>query len=682
VPKENIMIPINSPIGGTQMSILRAVDVLLKEKTNIYSPLIEAIVNSIDAIKETNRLDGKIIITPERNQLSLDLDVLPEIVGFTIEDNGTGFNDENKKSFSDMCSEYKMLSGGKGIGRLTYLKYFNDVRVKSIFRHNGEYYQRDFKLGNNNDFIENEQLNKSTASDLKTVLILKGLKQQSFDKELDTIARKILEKILIFFVNDESKCPEIILEENNKPIILNNYLQNSDEIKELKNDTFTLDKNIGETKITENFRIKIFKITYPRNISSKLCLTAHNRYVTETGIHKYIPEFGEDFVDQIEEITKKYIIVAYILGEYLNQNVSLERGRFEFPTEQGDMAHPFSQQDIEKSASQIINKLFDKLIKDRREETRRIIQDCVDKKFPWYKTYISELKLEELPYKPDEPTIENALHKISIEKESYARATVDKVIHDPKMEITEKVNEAIKHIQQAGINSLVHHVVLRKTVLDVLAQKLKNKADGRPSLEADIHNLIYPMKADSEMTDYENNNLWILDEKLNFTELILSDKYIDKEKNNRPDLMVAHKLYDKIMAYRGGEEAGNPITIFEFKQPLRDDFTDISAKDDPIRQIIRYTIKLKEGNCITPQGRPIRVNNNTNIYGFVICDFNNKVENWLVKDNNFIPMPDKQGYYYWHGGNNLYIEVLSWDKVVKDAEMRNKIFFKKLGLVI
>jgi hypothetical protein len=28
----------------------------------------------------------------------------------------------------------------------------------------------------------------------------------------------------------------------------------------------------------------------------------------------------------------------------------------------------------------------------------------------------------------------------------------------------------------------------------------------------------------------------------------------------------------------------------------------------------------------------------------------------------------------------LYIEVLSWDKILKDATMRNKIFFYKLGI--
>jgi hypothetical protein len=32
------------------------------------------------------------------------------------------------------------------------------------------------------------------------------------------------------------------------------------------------------------------------------------------------------------------------------------------------------------------------------------------------------------------------------------------------------------------------------------------------------------------------------------------------------------------------------------------------------------------------------------------------------------------------GNVNLYVEVVSWDKVVKDAKMRNQIFFQKLGI--
>jgi hypothetical protein len=49
-----------------------------------------------------------------------------------------------------------------------------------------------------------------------------------------------------------------------------------------------------------------------------------------------------------------------------------------------------------------------------------------------------------------------------------------------------------------------------------------------------------------------------------------------------------------------------------------------------------------------------------------------------VKD--FKPMPDGLGWSNWHSKLNLYIEVVSWTKVQRDAEMRNKIFFSKLGI--
>jgi hypothetical protein len=38
------------------------------------------------------------------------------------------------------------------------------------------------------------------------------------------------------------------------------------------------------------------------------------------------------------------------------------------------------------------------------------------------------------------------------------------------------------------------------------------------------------------------------------------------------------------------------------------------------------------------------------------------------------------GWFSWFENINLYVEVLGWDKVLKDAKMRNQIFFHKLGI--
>lgn len=71
---------------------------------------------------------------------------------------------------------------------------------------------------------------------------------------------------------------------------------------------------------------------------------------------------------------------------------------------------------------------------------------------------------------------------------------------------------------------------------------------------------------------------------------------------------------------------------------------------------------------------------NTPFYGYVVCSRSTKVEKWLEEEKNFKTMPGPLGWFYWFEKVNLYIEVLSWDKVLRDAQMRNRVFFKMLGI--
>jgi|GEM_PF-2647757 len=76
----------------------------------------------------------------------------------------------------------------------------------------------------------------------------------------------------------------------------------------------------------------------------------------------------------------------------------------------------------------------------------------------------------------------------------------------------------------------------------------------------------------------------------------------------------------------------------------------------------------------------ILVAENTQFYGYVVCDISKKVELWLETEKDFTPMPDRRGWFTWIGNINLYVEVLSWDKVLRDAGMRNRVFFNTLGI--
>jgi hypothetical protein len=103
-------------------------------------PVFEAVVNSIQAIEEKGNLNsGSIVLEIIRKPQQLMKgegfsDILGDITGFTIEDNGAGFSDKNIESFNTLDSDHKIDKGCKGIGRLLWLKAISKVEIYSTFK--------------------------------------------------------------------------------------------------------------------------------------------------------------------------------------------------------------------------------------------------------------------------------------------------------------------------------------------------------------------------------------------------------------------------------------------------------------------------------------------------------------------------------------------------------------------
>lgn len=81
----------------------------------------EAIANAIDANAKNINVS-----------ISIEAFNKPETLRITIEDDGDGFTDNNFEKFSRLL-EYKDKYH-KGLGRLVYLQYFKEVKVKSVYR--------------------------------------------------------------------------------------------------------------------------------------------------------------------------------------------------------------------------------------------------------------------------------------------------------------------------------------------------------------------------------------------------------------------------------------------------------------------------------------------------------------------------------------------------------------------
>ncbi|EAQ29769.1 ATPase, putative [Erythrobacter sp. NAP1] len=655
----------------------------IRSGTNVYTPLVELVVNAIQAIDERKNGEGLVEIQIKRDGQEDLIEGVRGVDGFIVSDNGIGFTQNNRDAFDTVYTEKKIADGGKGFGRFTCLKYFDKMAVRSIFLDGETPKQRSFLMGLDTDIIVQEEVETVEAGDTGSTVEISGIKSVKFpDKRIDTISKAIVERLLPYFVDAEKPCPRVVIRDEGAavpPVSLNDYLgkENSQIVEmPIEDNSFTLSSN-GEDK---EFHVRVFKFYSPRAARSKISLVAHRREVTEVMLQSHVPEFADEFFEpspgEEEGKGRNFVIKAYVFGDYLNENVSLERGEFRFQSE-ADLLSTISQGDIEKRAAEIAQSAVGDEIAERKRRKQARIAEYVAKQAPWHRTLSTEADFSDLPMRPSNEEIELHFQRKKFAKELATRAQVSAILQaGDGVALDDKISEVIDSISETSKNDLIHYVSMRKCVLDIFAKSLEADDEGKHKSEGEVHDIIMQRRKDSDEIDFQAHNLWILDERLNFSAYISSEKPINEPRGDRTDITI----FNNRVAFRGDNEASNPITIFEFKKPQRDDFANPSSKDDPVQQIVRYVNQIRDGKFKTPQNRDILVNTNTPFYGYVVCDLTKKVSDWLEREKDFTPMPDGLGWFRWFGNINLYVEVLSWTKLLRDAEMRNKIFFDKLGI--
>jgi hypothetical protein len=326
----------------------------IRSGTNVYTPLVELVVNSIQAIDEKGPDNGIVEIQIKRDGQEDLIEGLRGVDGFVVADNGIGFHQRNRDSFDELYTEQKKADGGKGFGRFTCLKYFERMNIRSIFLDDGVMRERTFRMGFDKDIIVDEELRPVAEGNTGSIVEISGIKSVKFpDKGIDTISRVVVERLLPYFVDADKPCPRVVIRDEGSalpPVSLNDYLsKESSQIVELpvENGAFTLSA-IGEEKA---FQVRVFKFYSPRAARSKVSLVAHRREVTDVALQTYVPEFADEFFEPVpgDETGKgrNFVVKAYVFGDYLNDNVSLERGEFRFQTE-SDLLSGISQSQIEQ----------------------------------------------------------------------------------------------------------------------------------------------------------------------------------------------------------------------------------------------------------------------------------------------------------------------------------------------
>lgn len=647
----------------------------INEKKLAYShallPLFEAIINSIQSIEECNSISPGLIEIEIVRSLQTDLELdekeeFPDILDFIIKDNGIGFNTTNYESFNYAHTTYK--KGGKGIGRFTWLRAFQKAEIQSNFFEDKKWQLRLFNFEPTKKGIEKYSLNDGDSSKGKfTIVKLKGL-QEDYRKwcssKPEDIAIKIIEHAFIYFLNNN--CPRILIIDSGKTIVVNDLFQlfTNGQVKS------------KPLKIRDNeFKLSIVKL-YSNKVDNKIHYCANNREVTFDKISIDIPELDNFLIDKDNN---QFSIAIYVEGNFLDSNVNDERTSINFSKGEVEFPEQTSQEELRRAITDLLQDEFQDQIQILSETRFSKVREFVYQ-HPRYKQLLKYKpdRLKKIPSTLSEEKMEIEVFKIQQELELDVKKETKAALkfiesEDDMQEFDAKYQELYSKIIEVGNSKLSEYVIHRKLVLDLFDKLLKRKAT-----EKAVHSLIFPLQTLSDEIGFEDHNLWMLDEKLSYHKYLASDKKfkkiepIDSDSENRPDILI----FNKPFAFSNDDKPYSSIVLVEFKRPMRDDYSDI---ENPIAQINKYAREIIEGDAKDKNEREFDFRENTPIYAYIVCDLTKKLKSF-AKDAGYKLLPSGDGYFAFNDNYNMYVEIMSFDKILKDSKDRNRVLFEKLNL--
>lgn len=382
----------------------------------------------------------------------------------------------------------------------------------------------------------------------------------------------------------------------------------------------------------------------------------------------------------IDKEGNSFSIAVYVEGDFLDRNVNDERTTINFSKGEVEFPDQVSQEELRKAITDLLQNEYEDQIDQLSAIRMSRVKEFVAQ-HPRYKQllkYKSD-QLKKIPSTLSEEKMELEVFKIQQELEldvkRETKAIMKFIDNDSDLEhFDEAHKELYSKIIEVGNAKLSEYVVHRKLVLDLFDKLLKRKATERA-----VHSLIFPLKTLSDDIGFEDHNLWMLDEKLAYHKYLASDKtfkQIELTNSNsldRPDIII----FNKPFAFSNDDKPYESIVLIEFKRPMRDDYTE---QENPIYQINKYAREIIEGDAKDKHDREFDFRLNTPIYAYIVCDLTKKLKAF-AKDSGYKMLPGGDGYFAFNDNYNMYIEIMSFDKVLKDSKERNRVLFEKLNLV-
>jgi hypothetical protein len=635
---------------------------------NTLIPIFEALMNSIHSVQERFGDDwiAKAVIN-----LSIETDDDENPVSFTITDNGVGLNEANFDSFRTYDSRLKAKKGGKGVGRLTWLKVFERINIVSRFQSLSKTEQRsfDFVLDNEKAFQNYALRSVDGNSNIETRVNLQNLMdgyRSHCPKKLDTITHRIAAHFLPFLIGDA--CPDINVSNRTQSISLKAIIES--HTHKPQTTEFELPE-IGSFSVRH---LLLSKALVESGTEHTVYLAAHDRIVTDHGINN---QTGLDTSFDFEGDPVFY--VGIVSGSHLDENVTQERNNFDIP--KGTMKAITKA--AEDAAKVYLADPINNLIEAKAQTIERVVTN-----FPRY-AYLVQDKREfakKLPLNSKtEETIYQAMSVYDyretrdLKRDLSALASSEtNPVESPEFQA--KLDDLMLRVGEQERASLTEYVSKRKLIIDLLEHRLgfEDKEKQRLHTEEAVHKVICPLRINSGDIEYGQHNLWLIDDRLAYYDFWASDQQIRKyakssDCSDRPDLIL---FQGSNLLHRAGTD--QPVVIVEFKRPARDEYTD---DENPIKQIYDYIRELRDHKVSDNDGKLItEITQDTPFFCYLVCDITPKLKSILEDYTINQTLPGGRGYFGYNDTRRAYVEVLQYGQIVKDARLRHEAFFRELGI--
>lgn len=643
-------------------------------------PLFEAVINSLQAIQagrgSTNgRIDVHVKRAASQRALALEDAALPRVSGFAVTDNGTGFENDNYRSFETTDSTFKRTIGGKGIGRLLWLKAFREARVNSVFRDGAQVTERTFTFRASQSGIEEHRVRPlSSARSLGTTVELLDMLApytEQCPQSARVISERLIEHLMVTFLLPSR--PTIVVH---------------DELAEEHIDVIALyeehfAKGVESVPLSlagSEFVCHLARMYNSEERRHRYFLCANEREVTAENLNVYLP----DLTRPLHDGDRRFVLLAYVTGEYLDSHVNQERTSIAFADPEETLLDEIRKADLVRAIVVAAKNNVEPFLTAIRTEKRASIEKYVASQAPEFRPLLKSKYahlIDQIPPHLTDDRLDAALHEQAYKVERTVLAEVQKIrsveIKSPSdlEALKQRYATLIDDENELGKAKLVKYVIHRKAILELFERQLALQQSGGYSLEESIHDIICPLRTTSEDVPAERLNLWIIDERLAFHYYLASDKALsttavaDIDGAARPDLVV----FNRPIAFVDSSPPFQSVVLVEFKRPMRTDFD-----KDPIKQVYQYARTIAAGEALDRSGRPIAVKG-VPFYAYLICDITPEVRD-ACREAALVETPDGTGYFGFNTNYNTYIEVLSFGQVLENSKRRNRVFFERLGI--